>query len=428
VSGRGWTAAAWIALSVVPLAILGPFAIVASGDRYNARRVLEMVWAGLAVATLLAPSIRTRARQRWRALSGPTRGAVAGFVAWAALSAVLSAAPGHSLREWALGTLVATALLPLAALWRGREKEIRLTLAVTVLLYGVLALARPEVHGFAHPRFQGQVLAVAGPVLLFAGDAALALFAAPALAAGILSGSRALVAALVGVAAVALAAWPERRRRMGPALLALAVVAALVAGSGLVAGGGGEVGAAVARGVSDNGRLQIWSEVLALVRERPLTGVGPGLTARYPGLGNWAAHPHSVTVTVLGEMGIVGLVLGLVLVVQFARTGLDAPPRLHPWVLAMVAGLGHGQLSGTFVMPAAQIMLAVVAAVLLAETGPRPDAAPPPGETGGGWIIVAVGLVAAATLAATVDLPTVRPASTSTWSPRFWLPGAIPTP
>lgn len=435
-TSRGRRIGARAAMAVIPLVILAPLAIVASGDRYNGRRVLEMVWAGGLVLALLTPAVRGGAWVRWQALRPVTRAAALGFIAWAGLSAALSVAPGYALREWGLGTLVVVSLLPLSVLWEGRSDEVRLTFAMTLVVYGIITLVRPEVHGFAHPRFQGQVLAVATPLLLFAGDATLALFAAPALAGGILAGSRALVAALIGVHLVALAAWSERRRRMLPALVSVGVAVALIVGAGLVAGPSEELVGAVGRGASDNGRLSIWAEVLRLLADAPLTGVGPGLTALYPTLDGWAGHPHSVTFTVLGETGIVGLALALALLYRFARMGLAAPARLHPWVLAVVAGVGHGQLSGTFVMPGAQITLAVVAAVLLAETGTPGEAAgvapvaagDPAGSSASrkGWLIFGLGVAAAVALALTVDLPNVRPSSNATWAPRFWIPGAIP--
>jgi O-antigen ligase len=329
-----------------------------------------------------------------------------------------------------LGTLLLVALLPLSELWRGQEEPVRLTIAVTLLLYGILTVVEPGVHGFAHPRFQGQFLAITAPVVLFAGDFTLALFAAPALAGGILNGSRALMATLVGIVIVALVPWAERRRRLLPALAGLGVAVALVVGSGLLTGVSDELAAAAVRGTSDTGRLVTWAEVLRMVAERPFLGVGPGLTALEPGLLRWAGHPHNVTLTVLGEVGVVGLLLTALILVQFVRTGLAAPPRLRPWILAVVAALGHGQLSGTFVMPGAQVALAVVAGVILAETTPPTASEDAPSESPKtrrrGWILVALGGLAVAILVATLDLPMSRPASPSTWAPRFWIPGVIP--
>jgi O-antigen ligase len=263
-------------------------------------------------------------------------------------------------------------------------------------------------------------VAVAAPALLFTGNLALALLAAPGLGLGLVNGSRALFLTVVVITLAAALLWPDRRRRMIPGLLGLALAGAVV-GVLTWLGHDQSLQDAVQRGTTLTGRGRIWGESLERFLQAPVLGEGPGMLARSPGLGGWGAHPHNSVMLVAAETGLVGLVsVGLLV-----GRGLWQLPRLaadrRPWALALLSGGFHSLLSGTIIMPASQALLVLALAMAL----PRPaegDAARtlPPAV---GLALAVVGAAALVVLVATIGLP---PVEREGWGPRFFARGIIP--
>jgi O-antigen ligase len=416
--GRGWLI--WAA-AIVPVMFILPMYVFPYPIRvspYNARRLMEIVWAAGLLAAFLSPSIRASSAAIWAGLSLTTRVAAGGFVAWSFLSAVLSSAPLYALREWGLMTLLLVILLPLASIWGSRRGRLLELLALTLILYAILISPEPLEHGFANPRFQGQALAVVTPILLFAGHFGLALLASPALALGILSGSRALYLAIAVVTVAAWVLWPDRARRLWPGLVGIAAAGALVWLYHSL-GKGGDLEQAVHKGANLAGRGPIWIESFQRFTQAPILGEGPGLLARSPGLPGGLGHPHNSVLQIAAETGLVGLAFVAALIVQGLRRVPTLTADRRPWALGLIAGAVHSLLSGTIIMPASQTLLVLALAVALPASH---RIQPGVGTARRGWALAAVGVAALAILLTTLRLPGVF----GTVGPRFFWPGIIP--
>lgn len=414
-----WAAGVIPVMFILPMYIF-PFPIGVSN--YNGRRFIEILWAAGLLVALLQPSIRSRCASIWAGLSTGTRAGAMGFLGWSLLSGLLSSAPAYSLREWALTTLLLVAALPLAAVLGARRTKTLEVIALSLVLYAILVGANPLQHGFGHPRFLGQALAVVMPAVLFSGNLTLALISAPALAIGILNGSRALMLTMVVVTMAAFVLWPNRRERMGPGLAGLAVAALLVAGYALL-GIDSSLQAAVERGTSSTGRVSMWLDALGHFARAPLLGVGPGMLARVPGVASWAGHPHNSVLLIAAETGVVGLSAAAVLVTQ----GIRRLPRLtidrRPWTLALIGGGFHSLFSGTTVMPASQVMLVLALALVL--PGAEDGGASRDSGRATGWVLAGLGAAAVVILLATFSLPGADTTSGMV-GPRFFQRGLIP--
>lgn len=392
-----WGVAIVPAMFILPMYVFPipqPFGV----GTYAGRRLLEILWLSGVVLFLLRPAIRSAAAATWAGLPSVSRWAAVTFLGGSLLSAVMSSAPAYALREWALYALLLVAVLPLSAVLRPTSKLLE-AIALTLVLYAILIATNPLEHGFSHPRFQGQALAVIAPPVLFSGNLMLALMSAPALASGILNGSRALVFAIAMVVLAVLVLWRRRRRVIVPSLGGLALTAFLVAVY-VAIGTDSSLAAAVDRGTSSTGRIEVWIVALERLAEAPLLGIGPGVLAREPGMVGWASHPHNSVLLVAAETGLVGLASITVLVMQ----GLIRLPRLtlrrRPWALALIGGGAHSLLSGTTVMPTSQAMLVLALALVLPGERAIPRDQQKSGATG--WVVVAVGAVAIVVLMVTL--------------------------
>jgi O-antigen ligase len=418
-----WALAIIPAMFILPL-YLYPFT-AGPNHAYTWRRILEIFWAAPFVLPLLWPPIRGVAARIWRELPALTRWAVGIFVAGTLLSSVLSSAPVYALREWALIVLLLVVALTLGAILSSRGRIVLVVLALTLLVYAIALLPAPLEHGFHHPRFMGQALAVATPVLLFSGNMVLALVAAPALALGVVNGSRALVLTIIVITIAAMWLWEDRRARMIPAAAGLAVttVLALIL---VTVGHDDAVQGALERGTTLTGRGTIWWESFERFLQAPLLGIGPGMLARLPLLGGWSTHPHNSLFLIAAETGLVGLVSVGAVVFQ----GLKRLPRmaadLRPWALALLAGGFHSMLSGTIIVPTSQVLLVLALGMVLRV---------PPHESrtsGGGtaWLIPAVGAISVAVLFVTLGLTLgdfgAGVEGVRFFGVRFFSPGAIP--
>ena len=152
----------------------------------------------------------------------------------------------------------------------------------------------------------------------------------------VLSGCRsAWIAAVVGVGVAASVVPRQPRRMMAPgALMALAgTVALAVAPEGLVSRLMGTLGSG---DVGGRARLWFWAGTVGMIRAHPFVGVGPGQYAywspRY--LGDALAapggerlfhdqlhvdHAHSEPLELAAELGLVGLVFGVWMLVRLGR-------------------------------------------------------------------------------------------------------------
>lgn len=426
--GRGWVV--W-AVGIVPVMMILPMYVFPLPfpprvGAYGGRRLLEIVWAAGLLIALLRPPIRMHAAEVWLGLSRVTRLAACAFLTGAFLSAIVSASPAYALREWSLIALLFVVAIPLGSILADRKGHVLEVVGLTLLLYGILIAATPLQTGFAHPRFQGQVLAVIVPPVLFSGSPLLAVMAAPALALGVLNGSRALMVAMAVVIAAAAFLWDERRRRMIPAVAALGLTSLLVA-LFVVGGAGSSLDAAVERVGSSMGRIAMWTESLGRFLRAPILGEGPGMLARAPGILGFAAHPHNSVMLVVAETGIVGLLAVGAMLVQGARRMPWLGRHERPWALALIGGAVHSLFSGTILMPASQSLLLLCLALVLAEGGE-------PGRGGGGFqpahrriglTLSILGVVALGILLSTLSLPPA-PLEGRIPGPRFYQRGIIP--
>ena len=256
------------------------------------------------------------------------------LVAWAALSALWSAAPAVTL-TWSAGLAGTTAFGVVLALRFTPERQLRvLALALALVAAGSLLtpLLPPELRGrlgirlgawvglFFDCNLFGRVMALAALV-----GALLALASPPSRAAALvgcgvalalLRGSHSLTPqiALAGSAAVAalLCAAQRTSRRAGRRLLVAAAGLAMLAALAVAARPSVPL-AAVGKTVSLSGRVEIWRGVADAIRERPLLGYGygaywRGAVAGPPGT-NSGRHAHNGFLDLAAELGAVGVLL-----------------------------------------------------------------------------------------------------------------------
>jgi len=187
-----------------------------------------------------------------------------------------------------------------------------------------------------------------------------------------------LVAGLVasgsrgGVAAFALAALvlPFVSGRRRTTAIAVSLLAALgVAWIGL----GGIVAAFETRGIQGS-RLDLWTDMLPLVPDFPLFGVGlNAFSTAYPLYqtvwpGEWIGEAHSEYLQVLLDLGVVGVVLCGALLFLVFRAALRGAPRggLELGLLGALLGLAvHNLVDFNWQIPANAVTWVALAAVAL---------------------------------------------------------------
>jgi exopolysaccharide production protein ExoQ len=366
-----------------------------------ADRVGPLLVTLAAAAALAATAIEGRARglmaEAVRRLGTPLGVASLGFLAWAALSIAWSPAKatafhafGELLLPIAAAYILVLAIPPclsaqagwllgvsagLAAVLIGLELRTgvgargalglrtypflfnRPTLTLLVLLAPILALAlRLRPKGVAVAGACAAAAFVAGAVFCsYSGAAKLGLLTGVAVyAAARLSARLALASVALGLAAVfALAhVWGDIADRVLPASLHARLEAA-----------------------HSRDRVDIWQSFGAAIREQPVVGAGFGSSARFtqaPVAARVASeyrpfldigHPHNAAIQVWAELGVVGAVLGLlVLLLGLRSLASSDPDRLAPrlGLFAAVVGIsliGHGAWQGWW---AAAIGAAVV--------------------------------------------------------------------
>lgn len=255
------------------------------------------------------------------------------------LLAVLAVAAGYAAGR------VGGALLPVAAPCAGALAGIGLTVTVPQLTPG------PQITAPL-----GHAGATAAMVTLSVGAACCAAWAstAPAvrfalrlLAAGIVVTAAvlgSLAGCVTGTAVLLCSLAVGRVRRRGPALAALGVAVAGVAGPAwAVAGNAVPDGlAASLEGRLTPHRVGLWRDALGMVREHAGLGVGPG---RFGDLSATSVRsplsdgkPHSAPLQLAAEQGVVGVAL-LALVFGWLLYALWCSPRATPVVLTAGAAL-----------------------------------------------------------------------------------------
>jgi O-antigen ligase len=190
----------------------------------------------------------------------------------------------------------------------------------------------------------------------------------------------------VGIAVAVLGAWllagwrataPVARTLIVSAIGGAAVYAViflLLPASGLL-----PVGASAERSLpslaSDSSRLLLWRISWDQIAASPWLGVGPMHYAHFPN--PKAAHPHNIYLQVAAEWGVPMLVLLLALASRalwrLARTIRGVPDGLaraegSGLLIACLAILADGFVSGNFVMPVAQMWIVLCCAWTMAWT------------------------------------------------------------
>ena len=276
------------------------------------------------------------------------------------------------------------------------------------LVAGGRAVTNRAEAGFAHPAVLAFFL-----VLTIAPALALAIQSRPrvgvamlicgglATAGLLLSLTRgAIIGAVVSL--IVMLAWP-RFRRLAFGLLAITVVfaafnlKALEQSKQLEVIGTRLSTVTETRATSENQRVRIWAAVPGMVAERPLLGTGAGNfgpVSQARGLigpdGTGFYHAHNVLLTIVAELGLVGLAFFLWFLFEIARTagGLlrDRFSADYPMAIALTAaliGLFANSMTdyppGTNVI-AAVMMLHIGALLALERLRNTEESAPPHDE------------------------------------------------
>lgn len=310
------------------------------------------------------------------------------------------------------------------------------------------------VDGFSNPRFYGQFLTLALPLLVapllcagrwrrYAVPAGLLLVLV--WAAAITSGTRGTWLGLACAVAALACIGPQGRRwallqvlaaAAGLVLfwLALSVVPDLL---GLSVGNH----AAARLTTSLSGREIIWSQAAEEALRHPLLGIGPMQLANLPN--GVAAHPHQALLQWAAELGLPSALIVIVLVLRAAwalipvlrqRAASASLPDVLRLCLAgsLLGALAQAMVDGVLVMPYSQLWLALLAGWLLGlQPEPERHAAQSP------WGMFAwLGLYAAAVamlgFVVVRDYPHLEQREEAFardfgghYQPRFWAQGVI---
>ena len=390
-----------------------------SGSNHDATRVVQLAVLLLTAAVAMAASLTSAPP----AAEPGRRPIGTGLIAALALaSAAMSAVPVMALREIALMTGLAGACwitagrLNATSLARARWAAL-LGSTLYAFLLALLALSplikrtpldwASLVVGFDNYRFFNHVQTVALPLLaiaaLHAADERTArlgrrvawfsmiVYWAYAFCSGARGTGLAIAAAMAG--ATMMAGWRATAQVHRTLILSAiggavvyAVIFLLLPAAGLL-----PVGAPAERSLpslaSDSSRLLLWRIAWDDIQALPWLGIGPMHYAHFPN--PKAAHPHNVYLQVAAEWGIPMLVILLALagraLWRFARAVRGAAESTiraegGGLLVACLAFLADGFVSGNFVMPVSQMWIVLCCAWTIAwyrRHGPA-TASPPP--------------------------------------------------
>lgn len=389
---------------------------------YDNARLLEFaLLVPVAMATLV-PSVSASLAAAWASLIPATRWLVAVFVAGGALAAALSSAPQVGALQVGLVALLLTLFLLVACAVRASSPASEQLISVAVFMGAALLVLKFWISFLMH-FVEGRAFSWVSPFLTFANARffgqyqAYVLLLLPTVALLLPLGRVArLSVALVGASVWSLHFMVGTRAVWVGFVVAMVAVlvfmrrgraAWLLAQLGLALAGGA-IYLAFATFVlpqpnatpipphnsviqrnweSVNERKVMALAAIDLVREHPLTGVGPGQFG-FHYYSTIAAHPHNTPLQLWSEYGLIagsaGVALGVLLTVfslgRISQTSKEAADPITACVAAaLVMGLTDSLLSGNLAMPHSQVLCAVLAAWLVARSWrerPKPEMRP----------------------------------------------------
>lgn len=188
-----------------------------------------------------------------------------------------------------------------------------------------------------------------------------------------------------------------------------------------------------------SGRSTLWRLAVEDGINQPLLGKGPTQYACDSKL-MLPAHPHSFPFRIMGEWGVIALLLVLVIVMTIGagllknlkhpnRTGQTDPPLQAILATSLIAGVIHACLSGLLIMPVSQVAMILVAGWTLSLLGDASQQAQKSAVVS--YLLVAGMLLAGAQLVFAVrEIPQL--AERTRYSkyygpmmPRFWQNGRV---
>ena len=465
-------------VAVVALALIASLPLIAwvpdiaRHDQQRVGQVLTMTLAWIAAILVMASG-----RARSAVLLGfSSRNLLALVIAAAMVSASLARQPMWAFTEVALG-VASLGLAWIAAMLRRcsgvtADRVLLATLAFTcaglmaqfVVAY-LAAVVNDEgvlngwllLDGFSNPRFYGQFLTLALPMLM-----------APLLARGGLhryAWMSGFLAVLVWTAAITsgtrgtwlgLACAVVVLACIGPAGRRWAALQVSVFGVGVlvywfaftmvpdVLGTVVAFHAASKLSTSLSGREIIWGQAIEVALRHPLLGIGPMQLADLPN--GVAAHPHQAWLQWAAELGLPSALLVSALVVYSAYRLISSLRKVVAWrheqpVLrlcltgSMVAGLAQAMVDGVLVMPYSQLWLAVLAgwlAGLQSQAVSHASVAPTARALSWQWLTLLSAAVAMLGFIVIRDYPNLKQREeifAHTFGghaqPRFWAQGLI---
>ncbi|MFA9459356.1 O-antigen ligase family protein [Thiohalorhabdus sp. Cl-TMA] len=482
-----WLARLTMATAALPV-VAGPNGLLMPSlvpGHYDHQRLLVVAsLVTLALLPLLSRSMRSVNGTFWTGLPVWARAAIGLFFALGLVSAARSPSPMPAFLEWGTLTLAVGAVVAVAgARWQSAKEGdawfLALTLGGVALYTGkFLAMYLPTVRvpevtifwgspffHFANVRFLNQFQSWSLPLVaaatLLAGQWSRTLRALLALLGGFwwallfaTGGRGALIAALLSTLFVVLFFRGKALQWLGTTLLLVGLGGALYFLLFYLPGGTPGFERAIDKsGSADSQRLILWSAALKAGLAHPFLGVGPMQLALDPEI---ATHPHNALLQLFAEWGLPATLAGVVLVLggvlswahQWSGTEWHVPTQLPAWegalppalTAALFAGLGHGMVSGTMVMPMSQIMAVLVVGWLLGVHFARRKASPQPEvprrRDAHGAFLAAFGLLGITALVPGFSFSlTGLPEAHETYSkqemrfhPRFWLQGDLCRP
>lgn len=207
------------------------------------------------------------------------------------------------------------------------------------------------------------------------------LFGTTGLAIAFWTGTRAAVGAIMAAAILSSLILPIRRQllllTLLSAVLGLAIAATLPVVQpyyGIERMIGASVAPVAEAGIS-SGRLEIWTDMLGKVTQRPIMGWGiDQFRYSFPAGPTRIRHPHNGLMQLVFSTGLLGVLATLALMIAYAR---KFPRKLtHSWQYASIAfafgALPYGLLDGFFYFTYSVMILVVALSCLVA---PMPPAA-----------------------------------------------------